>query len=202
LLEPLIVITSQRRERGLSLIELMVGLAVIGLLVLVAAPSMSRFIDLQRLRSISAALVTDIQFVRAEAASRNVKVALKFDKTGSAMTCYVVLTGDLTLCDCNLAPGSVCSGSAQREIRTVQVLRDSGITLGVPASQTLNSLRFDPATGRVEVATLDVFSPPAGPFKIEVSHPSIGSLVTAIEVTGRPSTCSPGGQISGVPPCT
>ena len=70
----MIVMACHRRGRGLSLIELMVGLAIVAVLVLVAAPSLSRFIDLQRLRSISAALVTDIQFVRAEAASRNVKV--------------------------------------------------------------------------------------------------------------------------------
>jgi prepilin-type N-terminal cleavage/methylation domain-containing protein len=193
----------KRRQSGLSLIELLVGVLIVGLLVLVAAPSFSRFITVQRLRSISAALVTDIQFVRAEAASRNVKVALKFDNTGSAMTCYVVLTGDVSLCDCNQTPGStVCTGSAQREIRTVQVQRGLGITLGIPSAQTVSALRFDPATGRVEVASLDVFSPPTGPFKIEVSNPDVGSLVTAIEVTGRPSTCSPGGQISGVPACS
>ena len=190
------------RRRGLTLLELLVGLAIVGLLVLAAAPSFARFIDLQRLRSISAELVTDIQFVRTEAASRNVKVALKFDRSGSAVSCYVVLTGDHSLCDCNQTPGTgVCSGSAQKEIRTVQVPRSLGVVVGVPSSQGSSVLRFDPATGRIEIATSDSFAPPTRPFQIEVSNPSVGSLVTSIEATGRPTTCSPNGQISGVPAC-
>ena len=192
----------KRRQPGLSLIELLVGVLIVGLLILVATPSFSRFIDTQRLRSISSALVTDIQFVRAEAASRNVKVTLAFDRTGSAMTCYVVMTGTRSQCDCKRTPGTdVCPGGDHREIRTVQVLRDVRIEVGIPSTQTVSALRFDPATGRVEVATLDVFSQPGPPFRIDVSHPTIGTLRTEIEVTGRPLTCSPGGQVSGVPAC-
>lgn len=192
-----------RHERGVTLIELLVGVAIIGLLVMVAAPSFARFIDVQRLRSINAALVTDIQFVRTEATSRNVKVALKFQGSGATMTCYAVVSGDHTLCNCTQTPGSICGGgSAQREIRTVQVLRDIGITVAVPASQTIKDLRFDPATGRVEIFTSDDWYPPTGPFLVEVSHPTVGTLRTAIEATGRPSTCSPGGTVSGVPACT
>ncbi len=191
-----------RIPTGFTIIEVLVVVAILGLLTLVAAPSFKRFIDVQRLRSVNAALITDIQFARSEAASRNSKVVLKFDRTGSAVTCYVVLTGDHSLCDCNRQPGvNVCSGNSQREIRTVQVPRDTTIELGVPTSQSVRIVRFDPATGGIDVATSDFFVPPTRPFLIEVNNPSIGGFVTSIESTGRPSSCSPSGQVSGVPSC-
>lgn len=193
---------SKRAAGGLTMIELMVVVGIAALLAMVAAPSFKRFIDVQRLRSINSQLITDIQFVRAEAASRNVKVTMMFDRTGSSMTCYTVLTGDLRRCDCNQIPGStVCSNPDDREIRTVQVPHDSSIRLGIPTGQNMRSIRFDPATGRIEAAVLDTFIEPLDPFQVEVSHPTVGVLRNEIALTGRPSTCSPGGQISGVPAC-
>ncbi|CAD5372082.1 GspH domain-containing protein [Rubrivivax sp. A210] len=186
---------------GLTMIELMVVVAIVALLAMVAAPSFKRFIDVQRLRSINAQLITDIQFVRAEAASRNLKVTMMFDAPSGGQTCYALLTGDHTVCDCNRAPGTACSVASVREIRTVQVPLDSSISLGFPSGQTARHMRFDPATGRLETAVSDTFIEPTGPFRIVVGHPTVGSFITSVEVTGRPTTCSPSGQISGVPAC-
>ena len=193
----------KRRQPGLSLIELLVGVAIVGLLVMIAAPSFSRFIAVQRLRSISAALVTDIQFVRAEAASRNTEVVLKFvNDPLASTTCYVLLTGDHNVCNCNRTPGvDICSDSTARELRSVQVQRGQGVTVTIPPGQTVNKLLFEPATGRIRVATSDTFIPPTGAFLVDVEHPSVGVLRTSIEPTGRPSTCSPSGAVSGVPAC-
>ena len=128
---------TRKASSGFTMIELMVVVAIVAVLAMVAAPSFKRFIDVQRLRSINSQLITDIQFVRAEAASRNVKVIMTFDRTGTSLTCYTVLTGDHTACDCKLTPGAnVCTGPAQREIRTVQVPRNLSITLAIPTAQT------------------------------------------------------------------
>ena len=191
----------RKTSRGLTMIELMVVVGIAALLAMVAAPSFKRFIDVQRLRSINSQLITDIQFVRAEAASRNDKVVLMFDRTGTSLTCYALFTGDHTKCDCTRTPGSNVCDAGAREIRTVQIPRDTSITLGVPVSQSARFLRFDPATGRIETAVSDTFVPPDEPFVVEVVSPTIGGFKTSVGVTGRPSTCSPSGQISGVPAC-
>ena len=145
--------------------------------------------------------VTDMQFARTEAASRNQLVLVRFDKTGTALTCYVLLAGDHTACDCKRPLGTnVCTGST-REIRTVQVDRSLGITVGVPASQTLTTMGFDPATGRLMVVPIDLPEPATVPFLIEAKNDAIGGFVNSIEATGRPTVCSPSGQISGVTAC-
>lgn len=192
------------RSNGLTLIELMIVLSVLATLIVLTAPSFKRMIDVQRLRSINSALVTDLQFARSEAASRNQEVLVRFDTVTSAgttpLTCYVLLVGSNTNCNCRNTP--VCTGSLTREIRTVQVQRGLGVTVQVPSAQTQRTVGFDPATGRISVYTLDVPSPPTDPFRVEVTLPGVGGFITSIEATGRPTVCSPLGQISGVPACT
>lgn len=191
-----------RRARGLTLIELMIVVAVAALLVVLTAPSFKRMIDTQRVRSINAALVTDLQFARAEAASRNTEVWIEFDQSGASLTCYVIFTGSRDQCDCRNTPGTnVCGGSGTKEIRTVQVDRSLGITVGIPASQTLDLAGFDPATGRLLAIPVDIPEPATLPFKLEVKHNVVGGFVDEIEVTGRPTVCSPSSQLSGVPAC-
>jgi len=186
--------------RGFTLIELMIVVAVVATLVALTAPSFKRMIDTQRLRGINAALVTDMQFARSEAASRNVPVWVVFDKSSSALTCYTIVTGDRSVCDCKRAPGAACNAGG-REIRTVHVDQTSGITVAVPDSQVFTSLGFEPATGRLIVVRSDVPEPAVDPFLANVGHAAVGTFRNAIEVTGRPSVCSPGGQLSGVLSC-
>jgi len=190
-----------RNARGFTLIELMIVVAVVATLIALTAPSFKRMIDTQRLRGINAALVTDVQFARAEAASRNVRVFIEFDKTDPNLTCYVIFTGNRESCDCRLGPGSACTGSGTREIRTVQVSRSQNVTVGVPTGQTIEAVGFDPATGRLLVIPIDTVQEAAAPFRIEVKNPDIGGFVDELEVTGRPIVCSPSGQISGVTAC-
>lgn len=199
--QPLILRRSAGRMGGVTLIELMIVLAVAATLVVLTAPSFKRMIDVQRLRSINAALVTDLQFARGEAASRNQRVFIEFDKTGATLTCYVIFTGNRENCDCRGNPGSVCTGSGTREIRTVQVSRSQNISVGVPSTQTIEAVGFDPATGRLLVIPVDTVQDAIAPFRIEVKHPDVGGFIDELEVTGRPIVCSPSGQLSGVPAC-
>lgn len=196
-------LTRPLRASGLTLIELLITLAVAALLLGLTAPSFKRMIEVQRLRNINAALVTDLQFARSEAASRNQPVLIEFDSAasanGSSLTCYTVLVGASEQCDCRSS--TVCGGSSTREVRTVQVQRSSGVVVQVPAGQDGRVVGFDPATGRISIYTEDIPTPPTAPFRIEVSLPGVGALRTSLEATGRPSVCSPSGQISGVPAC-
>lgn len=201
--QPLNPRNSGRRAGGLTLIELMIVLAVTATLVALTAPSFKRMIDGQRLRSINATLVTDLQFARAEAASRNQIVWVRFNNTGSTLTCYVILTGDATSCNCQNAATDVCAAiSGAREIRTVRLEQSLGVTVGVPSTQTLTTIGFDPATGRLWAMPVDIPEVATAPFRVEVRNPALGGYLDEVELTGRPTVCSPSGQLSGVPACS
>lgn len=194
---------ARRHAAGLTLIELMVVLAVASVLVVLAAPSFKRIIDLQRLRGINAELVTDLQFARAEAASRNRYVWVRFGGTPQ-LTCYVIVDGDPTACNCGAPAGTpVCAVlSGALAIRTVQVPRATGITVSLAQNQTLTTMGFDPATGRLLSIPLDTAQPAIAPFRLQVRHEDLGGFIDAVELTGRPTVCSPSAQISGVPSCS
>ena len=62
------------RARGFTLIELMVGLAVMSILLLVAVPSFSNLLAEQRLRQVSQELRSTLALARSEAVKRNQSV--------------------------------------------------------------------------------------------------------------------------------
>jgi prepilin-type N-terminal cleavage/methylation domain-containing protein len=197
----LMAMHTRQRQRAFTLVELMLVIGLVGALIALAAPSFKRMIDLNRLRGINATLITDLQYARSEAASRNDYVYVLFDKTGSSLTCYVILQGDPTACNCRNTPGTNVCSTGNNEIRTVQVDRSLSVTVATPSTQTLSYFAFDPATGRMKVVPIDILADPAGPFVIEVANPSIGAFVNAVEVTGRPTVCANSAQITGVTRC-
>jgi len=62
------------RQRGFTLIELVVTMAVLALLLLAAVPSMGRWLDNTRIRNVSDSLQGGLQLARAEAIRRNQNV--------------------------------------------------------------------------------------------------------------------------------
>ena len=65
-------------QRGVTLIETAITVAVIGVVISTVSPSFSGFIDNRRIDAVAASLHTDIQFVRQEAVLRNLPVRLSF----------------------------------------------------------------------------------------------------------------------------
>lgn len=65
-----------RRRGGFTLVELLVGVAVMGILGAIAAPSFTRLIASQRTKSIAGELHTALVRARSEAIKRNTDVTL------------------------------------------------------------------------------------------------------------------------------
>ena len=208
--------------RGFTLLELMIVIAVVAVVLVLAAPSIRTMIDMQRLRGISAQLLTDIQFARSEAVSRQEPVAITYNPNTppAGMTCYIIHTCGsgldhadpgicAGLCNCAAAAGAHC-GLPAREIRAVQVLAETKVQIlpvAVPPSLTVgNFMRFDPITGGIQAQYIGIGSftfAPLVPSWVETSliqTPGL-SLRTITSTAGRPSVCAPGGGVSGVPAC-
>ncbi len=200
-----------RPARGFTLVELMVVLAVAAVLLTLAAPSLYDFILMQRLKSINAQLVTDMQFARSEAMSRTerrngnanqtVDVQVIFSPAAQgAMSCYTIYADNgampRNMCDCTQPAGQRCTAASTQEIRTVQIPTNQGVQLAVPANQSPDFF-FMATNGGIRSWPIDIVAD----FKVEAFVDAARKLRTTIGQSGRPSVCSPGGGVPGYPSC-
>ena len=211
-------LTRFARRRGFTLIELMVVVALVAIILVLAAPSFKDMIVMRRLRGASAELVTDVQFARSEAVSRQQGVALRFERAGPTgpQTCYSIAACSRKdwvgcTCDCYQGAGNACTAAANAtEIRTVKIERERGIRVDPftisPALATSGlEMRFDPVTAGMKPIYIGVGNAdytPVDDVSGEVSVIDDGrTLRTIVSLAGRPSVCSPGGRVVGVSVC-
>lgn len=182
------------------MIELMVVLAVVGVLTLIAAPSVRDLVLMQRLRSINAQLVTDLQFARSDAARRGEQVRLMFSNN-PAQTCYVVYTSQgAANCNCLNGAGAACSAAVTRELRTVSVPLSLQVSVA-PVAGSPAGFAFSPITGGLFSIPSDSASVPLQQVQIDARIDDARRLRTQINQAGRPSVCAPGSAHLGVPAC-
>ena len=74
------------RARGFTLIELMVMVAVLGILAVIAVPSMTAMVNSSRLRGATGELIATLQMARSEAIRRNARVTVCASNDGSTCT--------------------------------------------------------------------------------------------------------------------
>ena len=175
---------SNRRQRGVTLIEASVVLAVTAILAGAAAPNMQDLIDTRRLDGAATQLATDIQFVRSEAVARNQPLRLSFHAS-PAGSCYVIHSGAADQCSCDAAGPAQCSGEA-RQIKTVTVAATDHVSL----QPNVSSVLFDPLHGT---------SSPTGTLRL------IGTRGRAVHhvvnIMGRVRSCSPNAAMPGYRAC-
>jgi prepilin-type N-terminal cleavage/methylation domain-containing protein len=205
--------------RGFTLIEVMVTIALAAIVLALAAPSFMQYIQVQRLKSDAAQLITDLQQLRSEAVSRNTYGRLVIGSNAS-MTCYttfVNLPGASlgARCDCRLGPGSACNNTSSIEIRTAQFPNSQGVNVSTSgvlqpgASNPDPAISFDPVSGGLVTIPTDVKGSVSPCFRIDTAISSSLLLRTILSQAGRPSMCAIGTTLTNAsmpacaanPPC-
>lgn len=198
-----------RHAGGFTLVELLIVVALGVVLLTLAAPSFNEFILMQRLKGINAQLVTDIQYARSEAVSRNVPMHMKFQAAtgGAQMSCYVMYTTttDITSnavaneCDCTAAEGLRCVNPAT-EVRTVQVPVSSSVRVAILSGQASN-FAFNPRTGGIQIGAVDTVPPDPSEFSVEAFIDAQRKLRDSVGLAGRVKVCIPTGSTVGGTAC-
>lgn len=195
------------RRRGFTLIEFMVVIAIVGVLLALAAPSMRDMIAMRRLRAINAQLVTDLQFARSEAIARQAHGRIDFNLDPAlAVTCYTIYTATSSLlgCDCNLGPGAACSGNPNAvEIRTVQVPKTSLTLLSIPTDQLWTgwAVGFEPVMGGLVKLPVDTDPESLTAFNLDTKIDTARSMRIRVLQSGRLTVCAPTGSKIDVKSC-
>lgn len=101
-----------KTHRGLTMIEMVIGIAILSILVAMAVPNFTRWIENMKIRTTAEAVLSGLQLARAEALKGNSSVNFELTSTFGA-------------CGLNGAPqhwivsrGSVCSDAAANVVQT------------------------------------------------------------------------------------
>ena len=171
-------------QRGLTLIEAAIVVAIAAIVAAAAAPSLGAFVDKRRLDGAAAALAADVHFTRQEAVARRQALRLGVQNT-PAGTCWVVHTGGAGQCLCADAGPAVCGGGAV-EIKTVVLPGAERVRVGA----NVGSILFDPLHGT---------STPTGTLRLADTHGR--AIHHVVNVMGRVRSCAAAAVIPGLPAC-
>ena len=163
---------ARRRNRGFTLLELMVALAIVALLATLALPSFASILSRHRLKAAAEQLAADLGELRLQAAQRGVPLHLHFEN--GARWCYALAT----------ASGCDCRVSQACQMKTVHAQDHPGVALVEGRDLLLDGGALASGSGGA------LLQGSAG-----------AQLRVGLTPLGRPKICSPGSAVAGYPAC-
>lgn len=130
---------SNRRHAGVSLIELLIGLVIVGVLLTMAVPWFGTFLQNAQIRNGAGSVLSGLQLARAEAIRRNALVRFQF-VSDLGMTC-ALSTSSLAWVVSQSDPTGACNAppSDTTPPRIIQSRSASEGTANVTAAVTVTS---------------------------------------------------------------
>jgi type IV fimbrial biogenesis protein FimT len=162
-------------NRGFSLIELMITLAVLGIVLMVALPSMGAWLQNTQIRTSAEAMQAGLQLARAEALKRNATVRFQLVDTLTS-ACALSTTGRSWVV--SLADASGACDAAASDTAAPQIIQKRASAEGSPnavVTATGGSSVWFNGLGRV-------VQPPTAPAaftQINITNPANGACKTA-----------------------
>lgn len=193
------VLNSAAFCRGVTLVEMLIGVAVVGVILAVAAPSLSEMMERRRVIAVAGELAGFMTFARAEAntVADSLNLHMEPDPTGQ-VSCMSLST--LTLfdtCKCSQwATRSCPTGSTSVLLREFHIPRgnrqvyfDASATQWA-ADQYVVTFARNKFFSDIKGVGVTITGPRSG-IKLRVEYNDVG----------RVRTCSPDGSMSGYPVC-
>lgn len=187
----------RRRLAGLTLVEILVALGVLGILMAIAVPSMADLLERRRVIAAADELAGILNYAKAETNSVVEQLVVRFEPDpNNRMSCAAVTTigGFDSRCKCYLPVNNMCPNSSAKGLRAYQL--------------PLDHVRFSAhATTWVSVANQIKFvreqmNVGAEGFYLEVVGQRRGyTLRVQVNAAGRIKVCAPNGDMSGYSTC-
>lgn len=175
-----------REQKGITLIELLVAIAVLAILATIAVPSFRDSIERRRLIGAAETIYSELQYARSEAISRSINVFVNFARTSDTTWCFGISAA--SGCDCTVtdpASGSSCRLSiggtnvlkvvTSLDYPSVRMIETPSFSNPSPNTET----RFEYVRGTAKAGTVVTRSPGGREIRVKVS------------TLGRITMCSP-----------
>jgi type IV fimbrial biogenesis protein FimT len=186
------ILPSAFNNRGFTLIELMVSLAVLAILLTLAVPAFSDFAQRTALRGVADNVTAVIADAKEEAIKRDTLVRVEFKAVGTGFCVGAEPVATLTSVGCDCSSTTACTiaqfPSGAGQLHSVNLD-------GTPAFGTDTAFVIDPKT-----AMLADFSDTGS---MQMITPREFGIRVDVNAMGRPSLCTPSGKkaVAGVGAC-
>ena len=179
------------RQQGMSLIEIAVALAIIGIIMAMVAPSMGNWIQNTYLRNSAESVLNGVQTARLEALKRNRPIAFYAPDVYS--TAWQVCVYDVIADKCSTASDAIIASKDAHE-------SSQNTTIGVDTSLTDTSVALSGGTNMPNIVVFDSFgriytvSPNPNVMRIDVRNSKATDerrLVILINTGGQIRLCDP-----------
>lgn len=163
----------RRRQRGVTLLEALVTLAIVAVLATLALPSFGGMLARHRLKAAAEDMAMDLAELRFEATRRGMPLHLQL--TMGKDWCYALAT----------APGCACTVVQSCQLKTVHAPEHPGVSLVQGRSLRIEAVAS--AGANLDSAVLQ-------------GHDG-AQLRVGLSPLGRPKVCAPGMPVPGYPGC-
>lgn len=177
-------------QRGVTLIELIVTVVVIGILAVVATPAFIDFLEKQRVVSAASELSSLMSYARAQSLKRDQVMTITVKDPSSGNWCFG-LVASAASCDCDTGAAVADQCKVDGVLRTFTYDKFPNVALTISPAATSVNLQYDPVRGTVS-------NVPDFDFQTD------SDMALEVQTTklGRSSTCKPSGsQIGGYESC-
>ena len=171
--------------KGFTLVEMMVVIAIMGILLALATPSFTIYFDKYRTRRAAETMSAFLVNAKTESIKRNATVRVVYQTSGGGATWCAGMTTANT-CDCSVSPTTCTLDGVSRTISSTDY---SGVALNDPDDGDM--FTFDHRRGTVNNDTVELQSD--GGYEMHV----------VVSLRGRIKLCSPSGSgyIGGYAEC-
>jgi prepilin-type N-terminal cleavage/methylation domain-containing protein len=187
----------RRPTAGVTLVEVLVAVAVLGILLAVASPALSDLLERRRVIAAANEIAGVLAYARSESNVTDSQLIVWFapdpDKT---MSCVAVTTDKApNTCECWKPADTMCTGGIAKVLRLYQLPSSANVSF-TPAAEDWKGLSNRMRFSRLQF-TVDVTK-----FRVDVVGLRGAALRVEVNPAGRVRTCSPDGSMSGYGSCS